>query len=50
MPQQMAFPLSSLLVIRLWYVRHPTNLPQGKIDWWAMNMPVIQEVLGSIPH
>ena len=38
------------IVIRLWYVRQPTNLPQGIIGWWAMNMPVIQQVLGSILH
>ena len=38
------------MVIRLWYVRQPTNLPEGIIDWWAMNMPVIQEVPGLIPH
>ena len=39
-----------LIVIRLWYVRQPANLPQGIIDWWAMNMPVIQEVPSLIPH
>ena len=52
MPQQIVFHgvvcclHRCQIVICLWYVRQPTNLPQG----WIINIPVIQEIPSLTPH